>query len=307
MDAMAVKKYIETNALALAFANGRYSLFFALCEAWQNKLRFERLVKSMLSEACAKSANFSSAEKAGLEQIAELRSKWGQKRATRALANGAGHAAAEGHAHDVNEKILALIAKLVQSDEMAFLPELKKFGYSPDSPDRDGTTLLMNAAQSGALKCIMALIKEGAGIDVQDIAGNTALMWACAFSQTNSAKALLHFGADPFIRNHSGIGPLTMALTKGNFGLADLLIEYGASIHECDAAGNSALHRSVMLNNKKMFDYLMDCGANPYGSNKAGMTVARLARSKPEFAEALAKEIAADEVGDYGCTRRRHA
>lgn len=74
-------------------------------------------------------------------------------------------------------------------------------GAQPRETYRGGASLLMLAAQGGAVEVIKALLRAGADVDAVDKTGRSALGWAAAYagSSGNAAatRALLAAGADP--------------------------------------------------------------------------------------------------------------
>ena len=284
MDILGIKELIGSDKRILSFSGSRYSLFVALCDAWNNKLIFARLSKQML-EGNERIIPLSETESLGLTALMELRDKWGSKRIS--VVPAAVEKAERGNAISVDDRFFQGLTKKIRADDVSFMKELSEKKLNVDLIDSDGTSLLSVASQSGSLKSILFLAKCGADLNIQDRAGNTALIWASASGKNNSARALLHFGADPFIRNFAGIGALTLALTRGNYPLADLLMEFGLTPSESDAHGNPLLHRALILKNRKMFDYLIECGASVLETNGLGQTVARLASGVPEFYDAI--------------------
>jgi ankyrin repeat protein len=80
-----------------------------------------------------------------------------------------------------------------------------------DAQNDAGETPLMQAAQSGNLRCLRGLLKKGARIDVQDAEGRTALIHAIDIGDYSITYRLLDSGADIFLTDTSGRSAASMA------------------------------------------------------------------------------------------------
>ena len=85
------------------------------------------------------------------------------------------------------------------------LMEIVERGYSLDSIDKHGNTLLLVSAQSGNVSLLQFFLKRGADINAQNKLGNTALHYTMHFKHEECTQALLKRGADDLIVNGEGL------------------------------------------------------------------------------------------------------
>ena len=106
-----------------------------------------------------------------------------------------------------------------------FVFETIKYGAYPDMSDKNGVTLLMEAAKVGNPEIIDILLAEGADIDTQDNNGNTALMYA---SNLTIVKRLVEWGADFNIWNDDNDDPVSKAFYQNQKEIYDFYVANGA-------------------------------------------------------------------------------
>ena len=82
---------------------------------------------------------------------------------------------------------------------MKELTEIIERGYSLDSADKHGNTLLLVAAQSGYLGLLQLLLKRGAEVNAQNKLGNTPLHYSMHFKHEECTQVLLKRGADDLV------------------------------------------------------------------------------------------------------------
>lgn len=101
-------------------------------------------------------------------------------------------------------------------------------GISIDTPDSDGETALMKAADEGMPGAVSLLIKHGADVNHRDEDGETALMVAADEGHTSVVEILIKAGADVNAVNKDGESALKMAEDEGHNGAAAVLRAAGA-------------------------------------------------------------------------------
>ncbi len=95
---------------------------------------------------------------------------------------------------------------------------------NPDAKDKDGRTLLQNAAAKDDEETIRILLASGANVNLADRDGWTALMYAARFSKKRETVAvLIDAGAKPKAKNRFGANALEIAASYGES--ADVLDE----------------------------------------------------------------------------------
>lgn len=102
-------------------------------------------------------------------------------------------------------------------------------GISVDTPDSDGETALMKAADEGMPGAVSLLIKHGANVNHRDEDGETALMLAADEGHTNVVEILIKAGAEVNAVNKDGETALMMAEDEGHDDTAATLRAAGAT------------------------------------------------------------------------------
>jgi ankyrin repeat protein len=101
-----------------------------------------------------------------------------------------------------------------------------KTGMSPDYPDRNERTALMNAINSETTTFLLA---HGANANAESVEGERAIFNAIERQDPESVETLLAAGADPnaFHRSRK-VRPLDLALERGDEKISKLLQKHGA-------------------------------------------------------------------------------
>jgi ankyrin repeat protein len=105
------------------------------------------------------------------------------------------------------------------------LEELLRRGADPDSPRRNGVTVLMQLTEreEDGAEIARRLIRAGATVDAADDKGRTALMDAVAAGHVELVRVLLEAGASVAVEDRAGRCPLSEATAGGDRALLDLL------------------------------------------------------------------------------------
>jgi ankyrin repeat protein len=106
---------------------------------------------------------------------------------------------------------------------LKFIGKLLGDGYSINSTDEYGHTLLHFAAMQSRVKSIRFLLEYGVPVDVRDISGRTPLMDAATHGSIEACEILLEDGADVNARNCEGKSVHEVATTTTN---NDDVLEY---------------------------------------------------------------------------------
>ncbi len=126
-----------------------------------------------------------------------------------------------------------------------------------EQTDRDGRTLLINAAFCGRERCVIYLVNRGADVNAKDRDGFTAL--------------------------HAAVQENCLEIIK-------ILLENGADIHAKDAWGNEPLARENKNTSNEIFKILMEYGADPNARNYyGGYSVMELCWDRPDVLAILRK------------------
>jgi ankyrin repeat protein len=114
-------------------------------------------------------------------------------------------------------------------------------GWSVNSSNLRGQTLLMNAIAAGDLPFARELVARRANVNAQDSDGNTALLLALVSRRSAEAEMLIANGASVDIQNEAGRTALFPAAMHGDSAMCKLLLAHGADRTHRDAGGKTAL------------------------------------------------------------------
>ena len=107
--------------------------------------------------------------------------------------------------------------------------------------DRDGRTLLINAAFYCRPKVVEYLIKKQADINAKDKNGYTPLHAAVQENDIETIKILLENGADINAKDNYGNSPLAKTMLNTPIGIFQILLNYGANPNEKNNFGCSVI------------------------------------------------------------------
>ncbi len=156
-----------------------------------------------------------------------------------------------------------------------------------EEKDRDGRTLLSNAACYGRAETVKYLLKRGADVRTTDECGFTALHFAVqcgneeivallieAGADVNApVKYLLKRGADVRTTDECGFTALHFAVQCGNEEIVALLIEAGADVNAQNQWGNVPLSMGNRKTPMGIYSLLMQHGADPTIKNDYGVSM----------------------------------
>ncbi len=163
--------------------------------------------------------------------------------------------------------------------------EVKKFlknGGNPNTPTKDGESLLVKAILHQKSEIADLLIEAGADLNSKITngyyEGYTPLQIAIETGMLSTAKKLIEKGANvkektPYgatalhiIAGVSGIGQ------KHSFQIARELVKRGADVNAKDSKGNTPLHYASQIGNSHIVRVLVELGADVNQKNSEGNT-----------------------------------
>ena len=166
------------------------------------------------------------------------------------------------------------------------------------SEDRDGNTVLMEAASGGSVETLSLILNAGADIRATNNDGQTALMKAVALDHRYNPSArlpmielLLNKGADINAKDKDGRTPLLHSVVQhmseaggiiSHPEVVKLLLERGADIKASDARGNNALITTVGVwqGPLEIVRLLLSKDIDVNAQNKSGTTALMVAAEK---------------------------
>jgi ankyrin repeat domain-containing protein 50 len=103
--------------------------------------------------------------------------------------------------------------------------------------DKEGQTLLSQAARSGHEAIVKLLLEKGARLESRDKNSQTPLLWAVRSGHEAVVKLLVEKGAVLEFRDRYGLMPLSWAARGGHEAVVKLLVEKGAELESRDTYG----------------------------------------------------------------------
>ncbi len=169
---------------------------------------------------------------------------------------------------------------------------LLEAGADPDSPNQDGQTALMIAANLGSAPIAKLLINRKASVNaVENFRGQTALMWAAAGNHPEVVDLLLAHKADVKVRakyddwprqmtsepraqyrQTGGLTALLYATRSGCYECVVSLVKAGADVNQPNPDGITPLINALDTRSFDIAMFLLDKGANPSAWDMNGRT-----------------------------------
>jgi uncharacterized protein len=133
------------------------------------------------------------------------------------------------------------MANITKEGNIKALELFLEAGFSPNTKNKKGISLLCLAIRSGHRMLIPLLLKSGAGVNLaSDDTGNTPLMDAAAAGNHEIVSDLINAGSELDRVSKIGQTSLMLAVSKGNSEITDLLIRAGADVNIKDNLGMTA-------------------------------------------------------------------
>ena len=155
---------------------------------------------------------------------------------------------------------------------------LLKHDADTEIENRNGETVLCEAATLSTEQTLLLLLMHGANVDAKSTAGFTALHWAAARDHANIVRLLIEYGANINARSNEGVTPLSFAAEEGSVQCVKVLLHAGADVEAGDDEGYTPLHAAVGARERGIVSMLLAFGASTKTTNKNGDTAITLAR-----------------------------
>lgn len=133
------------------------------------------------------------------------------------------------------------LALCVQEGKVDFVRRFLSLGYSPDTVNSKGISLLILAIRNKHREVAHLLMKAKADVNkISADRGSSALMEAAVQGDREMVQELIDRGADLDLRSKNGQTALMLAIGEGKSEIAQLLIHQGADLNAVDALGMTA-------------------------------------------------------------------
>jgi ankyrin repeat protein len=162
--------------------------------------------------------------------------------------------------------VTGLFTRASVAGDLKTAERLLASGLDPDSRDRFGRTLLINAATLGNPEIASLLLSYHANPNAKREPDgsrfeSTPLQCAARAGNLEMARLLINAGADVNAKGKPGLTPLSFAVLSGRLDMIRLLIEEGAEVNTRDAEGVSPLDHAAWQGSLDMVAMLLAHGA----------------------------------------------
>lgn len=134
---------------------------------------------------------------------------------------------------------------------------------------------------------ILAKIQQIGDLEQRDRDGRTLLINAAFYCRPKIVEYLIKQRVDINAKDKNGYTPLHAAVQENDIETIKLLLENGADIHAKDNCGNSPLAKTMLTTPNEIFQTLLSYGANPNEKNKFGLSVIDSFQAYPEILNIL--------------------
>jgi len=157
------------------------------------------------------------------------------------------------------------LAQCVAEDKVDDVSLFLAAGFSPDTKDKKGVTLLGICARNGSINTLKLLLGSGAQVNlISEDRGSTALFDGAMKKNAALVKALIEAGADTNIRDKDGQSALVVSVGAGDEKTVEMLVKSGANPDLEDSLGVSARKYATLFRNNTMIALFDD-----YASSQA--------------------------------------
>jgi ankyrin repeat protein len=145
-------------------------------------------------------------------------------------------------------------------------------GAPVDEIDRDGRTILSQAACRGRTAIVRILLDKGVRVNLPDRHGRTPFLMAACRGHCRIASLLLEKGADMHHKDYFGRSALSLAADQGHVEMVRWLIEQGANINEGDRTGRTPLSWAMQMDAAEAVEALVLAGCDVLKPDHYGRT-----------------------------------
>lgn len=121
---------------------------------------------------------------------------------------------------------------------------------------------LVEAARAQNKAAVEALVKEGVDVNTPQADGATPLLWAAQWDDLAITELLLHAGAHVNAANIYGVTPLSMACTNGSVRMVDRLLAAGAYPNAARQTGETPVMTAALTGKLDVVNALLRAGVD---------------------------------------------
>ena len=187
------------------------------------------------------------------------------------LSGGSSEKSVVGHKRTIEQVRVENFYNAIRDNDVETIKEfLNQDKTLVNTPDNDGNTALMTAAEHGHNAVVNTLLERGAAganINAQNKKGATALMFAANYGHSETVAALLAAlpagGAGIDIQNNKGYTALIMACITGHGRVVSTLLDHGANTNAQNHTNETALMVVAKERNNELLDILYNQNIKP--------------------------------------------
>ena len=158
------------------------------------------------------------------------------------------------------------MAAAVRANKADAVRALLAKGANPNTPNADGSTVLLRAVEKENVAIVQLLLQKGAKVNAVatdgEMKGSSPLVIAALGNSVGLVEVLLQAGAD--VKATDGQlqnTALSWACTTGNIAMAKLLLAKGSEVDARNATGGTPLMGAAMIGNVEVVKLLIAKGA----------------------------------------------
>jgi uncharacterized protein len=196
------------------------------------------------------------------------------------------------------------LVEAVRTQNRAEVDGLVRQRVDVNTPQADGATPLLWAAQWDDLAIAELLLHAGANVDAANIYGVTPLSMACTNGSARMVDRLLEAGANPNAALQTGETPIMTAALTGKLDVVNALLSAGVDLNAREAGhGQTALMWAVSEGHRDVVRALIRRGADVRARSTSGFTPLMFAARQGDLElvkTLLAHGAAVDEIDSDG-------
>jgi ankyrin repeat protein len=165
------------------------------------------------------------------------------------------------------------LVEAARAQNRADVDRLVRQRVDVDTPQADGATPLLWAAQWDDLAIAERLLDAGAKVDAANVYGVTPLSMACTNGSAKMVDRLLKAGANPNAALQTGETPIMTAALTGKLDVVNALLGAGVDVNAREAGrGQTALMWAVSEGHRDVVKALVQRGADVRARSASGFT-----------------------------------